>query len=125
MDEKMLDRAGERIFNLNRAILLREGRKGREDDYVPESQYIEREEPVYDAFGMFNPDLFLPGAGDEVISVKGKALKREGFARMLNEYYGLRGWDAATGFFKKKTLEELDLADLIELLGEKATGTEA
>ena len=125
MDEKMLDRAGERIFNLNRAILLREGRKGREDDYVPESQYIEREEPVYDAFGMFNPDLYLPGSGNEIISVKGKALKREGFARMLNEYYGLRGWDAATGFFKQKTLEDLDLADLIEPLGEKATGTEA
>jgi len=44
---------------------------------------------------------------------------------MLNEYYGLRGWDAATGFFKQKTLEDLDLGDLIELLGEKATGTEA
>ena len=41
---------------------------------------------------------------------------------MLNEYYGLRGWDAATGFFKKKTLEELDLADLIELLAGKVKG---
>ena len=122
MDEGMLERAGERIFNLNRAILLQEGRKGREDDYVPESQYIEREEQVYDAFGMFNPDLFLPAAGDEVISVKGKALKREGFIRMLDEYYALRGWDAATGFFKKETLQKLDLADLIETLAEKAIG---
>jgi aldehyde:ferredoxin oxidoreductase len=119
MDESMLDRAGERIFNLVRAILLREGRKGREDDYVPESQYIERDEQVYDAFGMFNPDLYLPAAGDEVISVKGKALTREGFNRMLGEYYALRGWDAATGFIKKETLRKLDLSDLIEPLGEK------
>jgi aldehyde:ferredoxin oxidoreductase len=119
MDEAMLDQAGERIFNLYRAILLREGRNGREDDYVPESQYIEREEPVYDAFGMFNPDLYLPGAGDAVISVKGKALHREGFEKMKNEYYELRGWDAETGFFSKKKLEGLDLSDLVEPLQEK------
>jgi len=122
MDEAKLERAGERIFNLVRAILLREGRKGREDDYVPESQYIERDEQVLDAFGMFNPDLYLPAAGDEVISMKGKALTREGFARMLSEYYELRGWDAATGFFKKKTLQELDLADLAGPLAGKVKG---
>jgi len=116
MDEAMLDQAGERIFNLYRAILLREGRNGREDDYVPESQFVAREEPVYDAFGMFNPDLYLPGAGDAVISVKGKALTREGFEQMKNEYYELRGWDAETGFLNKKKLEELDLSDLIEPL---------
>jgi aldehyde:ferredoxin oxidoreductase len=116
MDEAMLDQAGERIFNLYRAILLREGRNGREDDYLPESQFVEREEPVYDAFGLFNPDLYLPGAGDAVISVKGKALIREGFEQMKNEYYELRGWDVQTGFFTKKKLEELDLSDFIETL---------
>jgi aldehyde:ferredoxin oxidoreductase len=68
---------------------------------------------------MFNPDLYLPGVGDSVISVKGKALTREGFEQMLNEYYELRGWDAGTGFLNKKKLEELDLFDLIEPLQEK------
>ncbi|MCX5894574.1 MAG: hypothetical protein NTZ51_01900 [Proteobacteria bacterium] len=120
MDETALDRAGERIFNMYRAILLREGRSGREDDYVPESQFIEREESLFDAFGMFNPDLYLPGAGDEVISVKGKALKRDGFEQMLDEYYELRGWDVTTGFLKKKKLEEINLTDLVDSLKEKA-----
>jgi aldehyde:ferredoxin oxidoreductase len=119
MNTEELNHAGARIFNLHRAILLREGRKGREDDYLPESQFIARDEPVYDAFGMFNPDLFLPGAGDEVISVKGKALTKETFERMRDEYYDLRGWERETGFFKKKTLEELTLADLIEAFEKK------
>lgn len=116
MDEAALNQAGERIFNLCRAILLREGRNGRKDDYLPESQFIAREEPVYDAFGMFNPDLYLPGTGDSVISVKGKALNRDGFEQMKNEYYELRGWDVETGFFKEKKLHELDLAELVEQL---------
>jgi aldehyde:ferredoxin oxidoreductase len=119
MDEGALERAGERIFNLNRAILLREGRNGCADDYLPESQFIEREEELYDAFNMFNPDLYLPAAGDEVISRKGKALSREGFTRMLDEYYTLRGWDVATGLFRGETLEALGLADLAGQLGEK------
>jgi len=116
MDETGLNRAGERIFNLHRAILLREGRNGREDDCLTDSQFIEREEPVYDAFGMFNPDLELPGKADEIISRKGKALDRDGFRQMMDEYYELRGWDAATGFLRKETLARLDLTDLIEPL---------
>jgi aldehyde:ferredoxin oxidoreductase len=122
MDEAALNQAGERIFNLCRAILLREGRNGREDDYLPESQFIAREEPVHDAFGMFNPDLYLPGTGDSVISVKGKALNRDGFEQMKNEYYELRGWDVKTGFFKEKKLHELDLAELVEQLEGKVLG---
>lgn len=113
-DEEGLNRTGERIFNLYRAILLREGRKGRQDDYLPESQFVEREEPVYDAFGMFNPDLFLPGAGDEIISRKGKALTKDKFEQMLDEYYELRGWDKSTGLIKRETIQNLDLPELIQ-----------
>ena len=117
--EAELNRIGERIFNLYRAILLREGRRGRDDDYLPESQFVEKDEPVYDVFGMFNPDLYLPGKGDEVISRKGRALSREGFEDMKNEYYQLRGWDGATGLLTRDKLMELDLQDLIEPLKEK------
>ncbi len=116
MDEAGLNHAGERIFNLCRAILLREGRNGSKDDYLPESQFIERDEPVNDAFGMFNPDLYLPGPGETVISVRGKALCREGFEQMKKEYYTLRGWDAESGFFRTKKLAQLTLSDLIEQL---------
>ena len=116
IDEKELDHIGERIFTLNRALLLKEGRKGREDDYLPESQFIEREEPIIDAFSMHNPELFLPGKGDEVISRKGKALDREKFEQLRDEYYQLRGWDVPTGLLKKDTLKKLALEDVIEPL---------
>jgi len=118
-DEKELNYIGERIFNLYRAILLRDGRKGREDDFLPESQFIEREEPTYDVFGMFNPDLFLPGAGDEIISRKGKALEKDKFEKMKDEYYKLRGWDVSTGLFKKEKVKALSLSEIIEPLKEK------
>ena len=119
ISEHELLRIGERAFNLYRAILLREGRKGREDDYLPESQYVEREEPVFDVFAMFNPELLLPGKGDELISRKGKALSKEAFKRMLTEYYEVRGWDAATGLLTRTGLEDLDLSDIIQALSEK------
>jgi aldehyde:ferredoxin oxidoreductase len=116
IDEKRLNHIGERIFTLNRAVLLREGRKGREDDYLPEFQFVEREEPIGDRFGLHNPELLLPGKGDEIISRKGKAVDREKFEQLKDEYYQLRGWDAPTGLLKKETLKRLDLEDLIEPL---------
>jgi len=119
IDETKLDRIGERIFNLNRAIHLREGRGGREDDCLPETQFIEQEEPLADVFGMYNPELFLPGSGDEIISRKGKALEKDKFEQMRDEYYQLRGWDIPTGLLKKETLKRLDLSELIEPLREK------
>jgi aldehyde:ferredoxin oxidoreductase len=119
IDEKGIDHIGERIFNLNRAILLQEGRKGREDDYLPEFYFIEREEVAGDVFNMRNPELFLPGKGDEIISRKGKAVDREKFEQMKDEYYELRGWDVPTGLLTRKTLIRLELEDIIEPLKEK------
>jgi aldehyde:ferredoxin oxidoreductase len=119
VDEEALNRVGKRIFTLNRAIHLREGRRGREDDTLPETQFIERVEPISDVFGMHNPELFLPGSGDEVVSRKGKALEKGKFEQMLDEYYELRGWDRATGFLKKETLQKLDLPEVIDSLKEK------
>jgi aldehyde:ferredoxin oxidoreductase len=69
---------------------------------------------------MHNPELFLPASGDEVISRKGKAVDKEKFEKMKDEYYELRGWDVKTGLMKKDTLKKLDLADIIEPLKEKA-----
>ncbi|MBW2553583.1 MAG: hypothetical protein JRE20_05575 [Deltaproteobacteria bacterium] len=119
IDEAELNRYGERVFTLNRAIHLREGRNGREDDRLPETQFIEREERLADVFGIHNPELFLPGSGDEIISRKGKALEKDKFEKMLDEYYELRGWDKTTGLIKKETLKELDLTEVIEPLKKK------
>lgn len=120
IDEAGLKRCAERIIALNRAILLREGRRGRQDDMLPEFFFIERDEFIGDVFGMHNPQLLLPGAGDEVISRRGKAVDRQGFENLLDEYYSLRGWDGPTGYIKKETLEHLDLAECIEPLEDKA-----
>jgi aldehyde:ferredoxin oxidoreductase len=77
---------------------------------------MEREESVGDRFGLHNPELLLPGKGDEIISRKWKAVDREKFEQLKDEYYQLRGWDAPTGLLKKDTLERLGLEDLIESL---------
>jgi aldehyde:ferredoxin oxidoreductase len=108
-EEEEYDLIGNRLFTLNRMILVREGRKGREDDVLPEFMFIEREEMIADVFGMYNPDLYLPGKEDEVISRKGKAVDKNEFEKMMDEYYQLRGWDSKTGLPEKETLNKLGL----------------
>jgi len=112
IDQEHFDRTAERIVTLNRAVLLREGRRGRKDDTLPEFMFIEREEMIADVFGMYNPELYLPGKGDEVVSRKGKAVDRHEFEKMMDEYYTLRGWNVQTGIPEKKTLDNLDLNDV-------------
>ena len=111
VDEVGLYRIGERVFNLQRAILLREGRNGREDDTIPETDYTV---PLRLEFG--NPDGLLPGRGGEPISRNGVVVDREKFERMKDEYYQLRGWDTKTGLQTKTKLEELGLDDIAEAL---------
>lgn len=80
---------GERISNLERAILLREG-VNRLDDTLPPRM----REPIPDG----------PTAGHYIDS--------EMLNTMLEEYYGLRGWDG-NGRPKPETLQRLGLSDLI------------
>ena len=103
------DLIAERLFTLYRCILLREGRRGRRDDTLPEFMFIERQEMIADVFGMYNPELYLPGSGDEIISRKGKAVDRDQFGTIMDEYYALRGWDVCTGVPTPETLQRLGL----------------
>jgi len=107
VDEEGLYRIGERVFNLQRAILMREGRPGREADKLPEFCYTM---PIRAQYR--NPECLVPGKGDEVISRKGAVLDREKFEKMKDEYYQLRGWDVASGLQTKARLEELELGDV-------------
>jgi aldehyde:ferredoxin oxidoreductase len=66
-----LREVGRRIVDLERLINIREGIK-REDDTLP-TRYFE--EPMTDGLA------------------RGSLIEREGFKRMLDEYYKLRGWD--------------------------------
>jgi aldehyde:ferredoxin oxidoreductase len=106
-DEAGLNIYGERIFNLQRAILLREGWKAKEDDYPPDYNFTE---PVYAS--AINPRMIVPGPTEEPVSFKGNILDREKYEEMRSEFYELRGWDPETGLQKAETLERLDMSDL-------------
>ena len=108
-DEAGLHQYGERIFNLQRGVLLREGRRPKTDDVLKEFNFTDPVETVF-----MNPDVIVPGPGEEVVSRKGKTLDRDVFETMRKEFYALRGWDAESGLQKAETLEGLGLADLVQ-----------
>ena len=108
-DEIELNQYGERIFNLQRGVLLREGRRPRADDVPDEFNFTDPVETVF-----MNPDVIVPGPEQEVISRKGQTLDRDVFEAMLKEFYDLRGWDSESGLQKAKTLEHLKLSDLVK-----------
>jgi aldehyde:ferredoxin oxidoreductase len=109
VDDAGLCRLGERIFNLQRAIFLRQGWPGREGDRLLDYFFTE---PLKKGELFFDEDALVPGRDGEVISKVGAVVDREKFEKMKTEYYQLRGWDAATGFLKKAKLEELGLQDV-------------
>ena len=107
-DAAELNQYGERIFNLQRSVLLREGRRPKVDDVPDEFNFVD---PVQYVF--MNPNVIVPGPGDEVISRKGKTLDRDVFEEMRKEFYELRGWDSESGVQKAETLERLGLSELV------------
>ena len=112
-DEEGLNRIGERVFNLERAVLAREDPRGKKVDEIPEFNFtvpIESE--------TMNTELLAPGKDGEPISKKGTVVDREKFAKMLSEYYELRGWDKS-GLQTKQKLAELNLADIAEGLAQR------
>ena len=101
---------GERAVNLQRAIAMREGWQGRCDDVINEFHFTEPVETEEGLIGVFNPDLEFPGSGEEIVTRKGGVLDRQGFERMKDEYYELRGWNPKSGLQKKAGLEKLGLS---------------
>ncbi|MBW1900519.1 MAG: hypothetical protein JRJ20_02675 [Deltaproteobacteria bacterium] len=109
VSEQGLYRIGERVFNLQRAILAREGHRGRDFDRLPESSYTL---PL--AYDHAIPDCQAPGKDGEPISKVGAVVDRDQFEKMKDEYYGIRKWDPATGLQTRKQLEELGLRDIAD-----------
>jgi aldehyde:ferredoxin oxidoreductase len=107
IDEEGFYQIGERVFNLHRAVMVREGHKGRESDIIPESCHTQ---PI--EFEYANEDILVPGKDGEIISRKGEMLGREDFEGMKDEFYALRGWDVDTGLQTKAKLQELGLDDV-------------
>jgi len=89
--EEEFQKAGERIYNLERAFNCREG-FAREDDVLPDRFF---EEPL-----SLGPH-------------KGAVLNRQEFQKMLTDYYNERGWDDKTGRPSSAKLKALSLQDII------------
>jgi aldehyde:ferredoxin oxidoreductase len=106
-DEAELNRYGERIFNLQRGVLLREGRHPKSDDVPAEFNFTDPVETVF-----MNPDVIIPGKGQDIVSRKGLTLDPDVFETMRKEFYDLRGWDSESGLQKARALEHLGLDDL-------------
>jgi aldehyde:ferredoxin oxidoreductase len=111
-DEQALYETAERVFNLQRAVLVREGRNGRKDDTIEEYNFTL---PLKAEFA--NPDCLVPGKDGEPFSRKGMVMDRDAFEKMKDQYYALRGWDIETGLQTRTKLEALGLGDIAEELG--------
>jgi aldehyde:ferredoxin oxidoreductase len=109
LDEIGLLKFGERIFNQQRAVLLREGWNPEQDDMVQDFNFTD---PVQSVF--MNPDVLVPGEGDAVLNRKGRTLDRDIFMKMRDEFYQLRGWDPETGYPLAEKYRELGLLDLLD-----------
>ncbi|MFO8010724.1 MAG: aldehyde ferredoxin oxidoreductase N-terminal domain-containing protein [Dehalococcoidia bacterium] len=112
--QEELEQLGERIFNLQRAILVCEGRGGREGDTLLDYFHHAPLESEH-----LNRRLIVPDSTGQAITMKGNILSREDYEALRTEYYRLRGWDEASGLQTRHRLEELDLNDVNAHLNER------
>ncbi len=89
MDEKGLDMMGERNKNMQRALLVRNYGRDRATEEGEITPWFKR------------PD-----------ATRGIVICEKKFARLVDTYYGLRGWDKTTGRPTPETLERLKLSDI-------------
>jgi aldehyde:ferredoxin oxidoreductase len=85
LTEKELDKVGERIWNLARAIMILEGRTRNEDT-------------LYKSY-------FYESNGQ-------KGISKKDFEEAKTRYYTLRGWDIEKGWPSLEKLKEIDLGDI-------------
>jgi aldehyde:ferredoxin oxidoreductase len=113
LDEKGLLKIGERVFNLQRMLLLRDGWKGRKSDTLLD--YL-HEEPLQGVY--WSAECLAPGKNGQIISRKGATLPRNDFEKMKDEFYTLRGWNVESGVPTRDILTKLDLQDVAVELGD-------
>ncbi len=102
VDKQEWLKIGERLFNMERAIMAREGRR-KENDTV-EDYYFRVPESEVAAWELKRDPL--------------PVADYDKFVRMRDEYYTLRGANLDTGIPSREKLEELDLKDVADQLSE-------
>ncbi len=107
--EQALYRVGERVFNLQRAVLLREGFQALTHDCLPDEWHDQGAQTH-----VADPDMLAPGPNGEIVSQLGRRAHRQDFERIRADYYERRGWDVPTGLQSVGLLRDLDLADVAE-----------
>jgi aldehyde:ferredoxin oxidoreductase len=111
-------KVGERVRNMERAIMVREGRKREEDTLADFCFTMPQGEGSSDSRVRGK----VPGPDGHWIEVE-RAIDREKWEKLKDTYYAERGWNPATGIPTRAKLEELDLeniADELEKLGLQA-----
>lgn len=86
----MLRVVGERGWNLERIIVVREGRRRKNDGY-----------------------------NDSVFERNKEWLSKDMFRKAMDDFYKARGWDLKAGIPRREKLEELGLKDLADEFEEK------
>jgi aldehyde:ferredoxin oxidoreductase len=94
-DVERLWKAGERIWNLRRAIMVMREDRRKEDDAIYPGMFEE-------VFRVQSPELLS------------EPLDRKKWEPLKERYYELRGWDAATGRPTRARLEALDMKDVAD-----------
>ena len=100
MDNDEWQRAGERIYNLERSLLVRDNQRSREQDTVEDFHF---EVPVT-RLQPWEPQI------------EPMTANREKFEKAKVEFYKIRGWDTDTGRPTRKKLEELKMKDVADEL---------
>jgi len=100
IDAEKIAKAGERIWNLRRAIMVKRENRTRENDTLNEP-YFEK--------------AITCQMGSATGLVNGPIDKAE-FEALKDRYYELRGWDVGTGWPTRAKLEDLELKDVADEL---------
>lgn len=106
---------GRRIWNLDNAIWTLQGRHR---DMVKFADYIH--DVPYGGFG--SSKSYMPGKEDGVwkfVELNGRTIDRQKFEEWKSMYYRFEGWDPASGWPTRRTLEDLELGYVADVLEEK------